>query len=229
MMSSSNCSEHEHYLSMAASYDARLNAILPMSNLFFSEVLSFIPADAQTLLELGSGTGFATVQVLNYHPDIKIVGIDHSPDMIHYARLKPELVDVSFSEQDIRDPWPGGQYDVILTTLCLHHICEKDRRDLLKRIHNHLAPRGVFICGDIIRPESNMIEEIYRVRWIRSMKTAGLSDEEIESIVTSRKANYSEMESVSGLLDKMKEIGFSQVFTPYHCEISAVFVGVNGR
>jgi tRNA (cmo5U34)-methyltransferase len=229
MMSNSDCSEHEHYLSMAASYDARLHAILPMSNLFFSEVLSFIPDDAQTLLELGSGTGFATVQVLNNHPDIKIVGIDHSPEMIYYARLKPELENVSFHKQDIRDPWPVGKYDVILTTLCFHHICENDRTDLLKRIQENLTPQGVFICGDIIRPESDVIEEIYRARWIRSMEAAGLSREEITSIVTSRKANYGEMESVDGLSEKMRDAGFSQVIIPYQYEISAIFVGINGR
>ena len=217
--------EHEHYRSMAASYDERLSAILPMSEIFFSVVLSFIPESTLTLLELGSGTGYATARVVQTHPGISIHGIDHAPEMIRCARMKPELAEVSFYEQDIRDPWPESAYDVILTTLCLHHIPRHDRMILLSRIQGSLSPGGIFICGDIIRPETDHAEEIYRTRWIGSMKNAGMSLPEIEEITGSRNANYEEMETIQSFPAKMKDAGFSRVLMPYRYEISAVFVG----
>jgi len=218
-------SENEHYLSMASAYDTRLSAILPESETFFAEVLSFIPDQARNLLELGSGTGYATEKIQSRFNSIQIVGIDHSGEMIRCAELKPELNQVQFLEQDIRDPWPSGQFDVILTTLCFHHVPEQDRMSLLSRVYDALSPGGVFICGDIIRPESDKAEEIYRSRWIRSMESAGLSSEEITSIVTSRRANYGEMERIDTLIDKMRQAGFSVVLMPYRHEISVVVVG----
>ena len=221
----SRSSEHEHYLSMTASYDSRIDAILPMSDHFFSTCLSFIPDGQITLLELGSGTGYATSKIVEAHPRAAITSIDHSPDMIRCATAKPELASVQIFEMDIRDPWPESRYDVIMTTLCLHHIPGDDRIRLLHRIHDALSSDGVFICGDIIRPETMGEEEIYLGRWIRSMMMAGLSPDQIDQITASRRANYRDMETIGSFSRKMKETGFSQILLPYKHEISAVFIG----
>ncbi len=218
-------SDHEHYLSMASMYDSRLSAILPESETFFAEVLSFIPDKAGRLLELGSGTGYATDRIQSRFHSLQIIGIDHSSEMIKCAQQKPQLEGVQFLEQDIRDAWPEGTFDVILTTLCFHHIPENDRISILSRVYESLSPGGLFICGDIIRPESDVAEEIYRSRWIRSMEAAGLQADDINSIVTSREANYSDMEYVGSLVEKMKQAGFSLVLMPYRHEISVVVVG----
>lgn len=222
---SSSSSEHEHYLSMAATYDTRIDAILPMSDLFFSTCLSFIPDGPVTLLELGSGTGYATSKILTVNPQAVITCIDHSREMIASANQKPILKSVRIFEQDIRDPWPDQQYDVIMTTLCFHHIPGNDRLVLLRRILEALSPGGVFICGDIIRAESDEEEEIYRGRWIRSMEQAELSRDQIDRITTSRRENYAEMETLAGFYRKMRDVGFSCVLMPYKHEISAVFIG----
>ena len=222
----SSSSEHEHYLSMAATYDTRIDAILPMSDIFFSTCLSFIPDGPVTLLELGSGTGYATSKILTTNPQAVITCIDHSPEMIACANQKPELSIVQILEQDIRDPWPDRQYDVIITTLCLHHIPGYDRIVVLRRVHEALSPGGFFICGDIIRPEYPKAEGIYRARWIQAMTQAGLPPVDIEYIIRSREENYNEMEILKGFIRKMRDIGFSEALMPYRHEISAVFVGI---
>jgi len=218
-------SEHEHYLSMAAEYDNRLNAILPRNELFFSSCLSFIPEDQITLLELGSGTGYATYKIHEVNPRAVITCIDHSAEMIACARQKSDLESVQILKQDIRDPWPDEQYNVIMTTLCLHHITREDRLFLLHRVYNALIPGGLFICGDIIRPDSEVAEKIYREHWIKYMIQSGLSMEEINKITTSRRVNFPEMETIGGLYKKLKEIGFSPILIPYSYEISAIFIG----
>lgn len=163
--------------------------------------------------------------MVHKHPGISIHGIDHAPEMIQCARVKSDLAGVSLYGQDIRDPWPESEYDVIMTTLCLHHIPQHDRLILLTRILESLSPGGVFICGDIIRPEIEQAEEIYQSQWIEHMKAAGMSPPEIEGITSSREANYEEMEAIPSFLAKMRDAGFSLVLTPYRYEISAVCVG----
>ncbi len=225
----SGSSEHEHYLSMAAAYDLRIDAILPQSDLFFSHCLSDIPDGQPNLLDLGSGTGYATVKILAKHPSAIITCLDHSEEMIQCAREKPELSSVQMVKQDIRDAWPEKRYDAIVSTLCLHHIPLPDRAEVFERIYESLSPGGVFICGDIIRSESAREEEIYRDRWIATMRTAGIPEEEIFQMVQSREANYADMETIHSLPEKLKAIGFLPVFMPYRNELSAVFVGYKSR
>jgi tRNA (cmo5U34)-methyltransferase len=221
----SNISRDEHYLSMAREYDERVKIILPGSEQFFSSCLSFIPDGEISLLELGSGTGYATLQILDKNPDTEIICIDHSPEMIRCARQKPVLDKVRIIEQDIMVSWPDKRFDVVMTTLCLHHIKRADRELLLKRVHGILAEGGVFICGDIIRPETEESERIYRERWVNGMLKAGLSEKETENIATSRQTNYPAMESISSFYKTLKQTGFSVVLMPYKSEISAVFIG----
>lgn len=205
-------SEHEHYLSMAATYDNRIDAILPMCDLFFSSCISFIPVRPVTILELGSGTGYATSKILKANYQAAITCIDHSAEMIACARKKADLKTVRIIQQDIRDPWPDRQYDVIMTTLCLHHIPKEDRLILLRRVLEALSPGGVFICGDIIRPESEEEEEVYQGRWVRSMIYAGISQEEIDQTVVSRKTNYAQMETTIGFFKKHDAFSDSLMF-----------------
>ncbi|MDD1728486.1 MAG: class I SAM-dependent methyltransferase [Methanospirillum sp.] len=225
MYNKSASSDHEHYLSMVLAYDNRIDAILPMSDRFFDSCISFIPEGPISILELGSGTGYATSKICAANPQALITCIDHSPDMIRCASQKPELNAVAIIEQDIRDPWPATKYDVIMTTLCLHHIPEKDRLVLLKRIYEALSPNGKFICGDIIRPDSLEVEAIYQDRWVSWMSQAGMTTEESDKMIHSRNENFPDMETVPGFYNKIKDAGFPRVLMPYKNEIAAVFVG----
>jgi trans-aconitate methyltransferase len=216
---------HEHYLTAAAAYDERIPAILPLSETFFASCLSFIPQGPVSILELGSGTGYATSLVLQTNPDAKITGIDHSPEMIRYAKLKPSLTGVTIVEKDIRDPWPDQKYEVILSTLCFHHIPLCDRIQLLNRIFQSLVEGGVFICGDIIRPKKVESEAVYRLRWLKTMETAGISQRDIDIIVQSREENYADMETIESFYTKLVNVGFNPVILPYKYDISAVFTG----
>lgn len=92
-----------------------------------------------------------------------------------------------------------------------------------------LDTRGVFICGDIIRPESASAEHVYRSRWIQAMKDAGMSPGEIEHIIASREDNYSDMETIQGFVKKLNNSGFPLVLMPYRHELSAVFIGMKSE
>ena len=215
----------EHYRTMAAEYDARIPVILPGHSLFFDTCLYLIPSGPVSILELGSGTGYATSLIKKEHLDAIISGIDHSPEMIYYVKAKPDLHDVQIYEKDIRDEWPEPEYDVIFTTLCLHHIPRADRRTTLNRIFQSLKQGGIFICGDIIRCSSQYEEDIYTARWLERMVEHGVDEESRNHMAASRKHNLPEMETLDSFMEALKETGFSTVMIPYRYEISAVFAG----
>lgn len=217
-------SEDEHYRSMVETYDTRITAILPDSRGFFEICMAYLPDTQGALLELGSGTGYATELIRRKNPELVITCLDHAPEMIAAAQIKPELQGVKMIQQDIREPWPGDQYDCIISTLCLHHIPQGDRQNLIRTVRASLTPGGVFICGDIIRPETHMQEEVYRKHWCDHMNQAGMSREAIQQIMASREHNLPDMETIRRFYDLLTGSGFELVLMPYRYEISAVFV-----
>ncbi|MBN1167807.1 MAG: class I SAM-dependent methyltransferase [Methanospirillaceae archaeon] len=216
----------EHYRARAAAYDDRVHAILKNHETFFSTCISYVPDGPVQLLELGSGTGYATELIHAKNSAAGLTCIDHAPEMIALAKEKEALKDVSFLLQDILDPWPAKRFDCILTTLCLHHIPKNDRTKLFARVYKALTDGGVFICGDIIRPESMQEEGIYRERWVMAMQQAGMPGEEIDGITSSRREHYLDMETVHSSIQALKQAGFPLALMPYRYEISAVCIAI---
>lgn len=215
----------EHYRAMAAEYDSQVGGLLPDHDSFFNACISLIPDGPVFVLELGSGTGYATSRIRNQRPGAIISGIDHAPEMIRCAHSKPELADVVAYEQDIRNPWPEGTFQVIFTTLCLHHLPRSDRHPLLRRAYESLPPGGIFICGDIIRSDDPVNEAYYTREWIRGMEASGMESAFVQQMASSREMNLPEMETIPGLLEALKNAGFSRIILPYRNGISAVFAG----
>ena len=53
------------------------------------KLVEHLPAKkSQRILDAGSGTGIASLEIFRQHPDLKIVGIDVSPGMLAIARFK---------------------------------------------------------------------------------------------------------------------------------------------
>lgn len=218
--------DHEHYLNKVNQYDANLHAILPNSVLFYKTCLSFFPDTNAPLsvLELGSGTGYVTALIKERRPDAEIVSVDKSPEMLALAKMKDDLIGVSFIEGDITEGLPEGRFDLVITTLTLHHIADIDRRGLLYQVNERLNEGGICICGDVFRPQEDWIEPIYRERWVNHMRDAGMSPEQIRDTVTGREMAWPMLDTMHGFYRKLKEAGFAKILIPLHYDMFGVFV-----
>lgn len=216
---------HEHYLNRINQYDENLFRILPNASLFFDTCLSFIPKSGHSsILELGSGTGYFTSLLLKNNPDCRIVCMDKSPEMIALARQKPDLLDTTFIEGDITTGLPEGMNDFIISTLTLHHISEKSRTLLIHEIYQKLNTGGLFICGDVFRPEEDWIESIYRSRWENHMRKTGMPEEQIRETVSGREKAWPLLDTKHGLYRKMKAAGFTRILAPLQYDMFGVFI-----
>jgi tRNA (cmo5U34)-methyltransferase len=104
---------------------------------------------ARRLLELGTGTGITARRVLARHPDARLIGIDSSADMLAHA----ELPGADLRRQDLRDPLPEGPFDLVFSSLAVHHLDGAGKADLFKRVAAALAPGGRFALADVVVPE----------------------------------------------------------------------------
>jgi tRNA (cmo5U34)-methyltransferase len=214
----------EHFNDTADRYEDQIEKIMPYADLFFGITLDCIPGGRTSVLELGSGTGYVTERILRRNPQARITCIDMTPEMLAIARGKPELEGVSFIEGDFREVWPEEQFDLVVTTLCLHHLPDADRARVIHRISTTLNEGGYFINGDIFRPESEWEERISRNRWRRYMVEHGLPAGDAEGMIETRQENFRYIDTLRGYRQKLSDAGFQRILCPYVCYFTSVFL-----
>jgi tRNA (cmo5U34)-methyltransferase len=103
------------------------------------------------ILELGTGTGETARRVLARHPDARLVGIDSSRPMLEEAQRA--LPDADLRVARLEDPLPEGPFDLVVSTLAVHHLDAAGKVDLFRRVAEALAPGGRFVLADVVVPE----------------------------------------------------------------------------
>src|ERR671927_477147 len=106
---------------------------------------------AERILELGIGTGETARRVLELHPGASLVGLDSSAPML--ARAREELPAADLRVARLEDPLPDGPFDLVVSTLAVHHLDSAGKADLFHRIAAVLRPGGRFVLADVVVPE----------------------------------------------------------------------------
>jgi tRNA (cmo5U34)-methyltransferase len=108
--------------------------------------------EVRSVLDLGTGTGETAAAVLGLHPDARITGVDASADMLSVARRR--LPAASIDElivSNLRDPLPEREFDVVVSSLAVHHLSGRQKRQLFTRVFAALRPGGRFVLADVVR------------------------------------------------------------------------------
>jgi tRNA (cmo5U34)-methyltransferase len=103
------------------------------------------------VLDLGVGTGVTSQKILEHYPEVRLVGIDESEAMLEHARRALPLADLRVAR--LKDPLPGGPFELVISALAVHHLDASRKADLFRRVRAVLAPGGRFVLGDVIVPE----------------------------------------------------------------------------
>ena len=113
---------------------------------------------ARDVLELGTGTGETAVRVLALHPEARWTGIDASEAML--ARAWERLPEAVLLLSRLEDPLPAGPFDLVVSTLAVHHLDGAGKRDLFVRVAAALRPGGRFVLGDVVVPRAGEVGAI---------------------------------------------------------------------
>jgi tRNA (cmo5U34)-methyltransferase len=105
----------------------------------------------ERVLELGVGTGETSRRILEMHPDIELIGIDDSADMLAAASAQLARADLRVAR--LEDPLPEGGFDLVVSALAVHHLDGDGKADLFARIAERLRPGGRFVLGDVVIPD----------------------------------------------------------------------------
>jgi len=216
----------EHFDGIENAYERMIVQIVPSYRDFFGSVLSLVPGGPVRILELGSGTGFVTSMLVAQNNEAEITCIDLSPGMLEVAKAKPELSNVEYITGDIRETWGEGRFDVVLTTLCLHHLPDEDRAGVMDTINHSLNEGGVFVNGDVFAADGDTEELLNMAWWHNAMLQNGFSEEEADAMIQKRADNAGYLDTVGGYAAKLEAAGFGTVVHLYKNRIYSTFVGI---
>jgi ubiquinone/menaquinone biosynthesis C-methylase UbiE len=109
----------------------------------------------ERVLDVGCGTGtLAIAAKRQVGPAGTVHGIDASPAMIVRATRKAERTDVDVCFKNALAealPFPNEHFDVVLSTLMLHHLPRPARQAWAREIRRVLKPRGRVLVVDFAR------------------------------------------------------------------------------
>jgi len=100
--------------------------------------------DAERILELGAGTGETTRRLRARFPGASILATDASGDMLARLHGAEKLV------RRLEEPLPDGPFDLVVSTLAVHHLDAAEKRDLFARVLDVLRDGGRFVLGDVV-------------------------------------------------------------------------------
>ena len=119
--------------------------------------LPFEPADSFRLLDLGTGTGALSLEILNRYPNVSLTCLDFSEAMLSHARERLEgfKEKVTFAQANLRNSgWSksvDGTFDAVVSSFVTHTIPDK-----IKTVYSELFglvnSGGCFLSCDIFPP-----------------------------------------------------------------------------
>jgi len=108
------------------------------------------------VLDIGCGTGtLAIVARQRVGPDGTVDGIDASPEMISRATRKARKasLELRFQTAIVEElPFPNEHFDVVMSTLMLHHLPRPVREQCVREIRRVLRPGGRVLAVDFATP-----------------------------------------------------------------------------
>lgn len=106
----------------------------------------------ESVLDVGCGTGtLAIAATRQVGPGGSVHAIDASPEMLARAKKKAQRVSAKIVFQNALAealPFPDAQFDLVTTTVMLHHLPKKTRQACISEICRVLKPGGRVLAVD---------------------------------------------------------------------------------
>jgi len=153
-----------------ADYDARIRTFIPDYETMLAAAAAVVPANARTIVDLGTGTGALATQCLARAPEARIVGIDEDGEILEAARHRlqglggPGSKATFLNQSFLRAPLP--RCDAVVSSIALHHVRTRAAKAALYRnVRKALGPRGLFVIVDCYPATSKTLARQQRDAW----------------------------------------------------------------
>ncbi|RAP52319.1 MAG: hypothetical protein BZ138_03330 [Methanosphaera sp. rholeuAM270] len=191
-------------------YDKYRKQAIPNMDIYYNTVVKLTRKyENPTILDLGAGTGILTELLNKKHPQSKITLVDLSAEMLKIAKEKFRDKDFDFLEADYMKHEFKNSYDIIVSSLSIHHLTDEDKQKLYKKIYDTLKPGGVFINADQVRGATPYTEEIYKKQDETHLQKQTMPEEEKQALTERRKLD--KQATLKDTLNWYEDIGYKNV------------------
>jgi len=223
----------EAFDASVAYYDDWMMKALPNYADIFSTALALLPFDPQATLEvldLGAGPGLLSSHVLGKYPHANFVLVDLAEKMLGVARARfgNDSDQFQYVLGDYRKLEGQQEYDLVISSLSIHHLEDEEKQALFGRIHTILRKGGIFINVDQIRGDTSYLRDLYWNHWLEQVHEAGFSEERIQESIE-RRTTYDQEARLEDQLEWLKSSGFQNVDCVYKNFFVGVFMGMKER
>ena len=205
----------KHFEEEANEYNNIIINLIPYYNEMLEALISSIQlntSDTFSLLDLGCGPGTITKLVLKKYPKAKVTCVDIASNMIELAeKTLGEYKDIEFINKDFYNLKLSKKYDVVLSSLALHHLLNNDdKKAFYNKIYGWLNNKGSFFNADNVIASGKRLDDTYMEKWIEYMNR-NVSMEEINSKWLVKYADEDKPAILFNQLLWLKDIGFKEV------------------
>lgn len=219
----------EHFEEEAREFDRIIVKLIPHYRQMLKALVSAIPFEDSAgiaVIDLGCGTGAVSECLLDRFPSAQVVCLDLSENMLKMAQAKlAGRAGVSYVCGGFSCIGGVGSYDVVVSSLALHHLAtDSEKKRFYRRIYSCLRPGGVFYNADVVLGSSDFLQDVYMGKW-RSFMSRAVSTAEIEATWIPK---YEAEDRPAILMDQMawlSEIGFASVDVVWKYYNFAVYGG----
>ena len=200
----------------AGQYDSQRKKLIPCFDDFYSIATSIAETTTNnpSILDIGAGTGLLSSFILDKFPKANLTLIDISEKMLDVAKARfKDNPNVRFIIDDYTNYKFDIKYDVVISSLSIHHLSGDEKKQLYHNIYSSLNKDGVFINADQVLGESPFIESLYKRDWRYKVENSCLSREEILSAY--ERAKLDKMSTLADQINWLQDSGFLDVDCVY--------------
>jgi ubiquinone/menaquinone biosynthesis C-methylase UbiE len=138
-------------------YDAIIDGPLSIARMRRGLLAKMGDLSDKKILDVGSGTGTMSIMIKQAFPPAQVVGLDGDPQILEMARSKARKlgIEIQFEHGMSFDlPYPDESFDVVLTSMMLHHLTRDDKQNTAREMYRVLRTGGQLFGADFAAPRS---------------------------------------------------------------------------
>ena len=213
-MTTSGQSPREFFEEISAQYTAAIDRCVPRYREMLWAILHYLPTGwtPTRILELGCGSGNLSELLCRRFPGTSIRLVDFSGRLLQECsgRLS-EFGNLEYQEEDFRSlRFDPGSFDLVVSSISLHHLTDREKAELFKKVVAWLGDGGVFSYSDQFAGATDDLYARQMADWKERAKALGATVEEWAAWMEHQEA-HDHHATLTDQIDWLREAGFESI------------------
>lgn len=141
-------------------------SLLTREAVWRSELLQLLgPANGETILDVGCGTGSLALLIKRAAPGAHVVGLDPDPQALSIARRKANAagIRIEWRQGFAREAADGGAFDKVVSSLVFHQVQVEEKKAGMAAMFAAANAGGTICIADYARQGAWPMRQLFRV------------------------------------------------------------------